>query len=233
MKSYLKFGGLALSSALTMSLFVRLFGMGAYGLLMALAALALFEGGAIAWSHILTQAKHGQRAIAKLGLWFCILASVVSSGAEIILATNLWTAPFDVSFLTLLVIVGALAVNVCGIVAYEQLDPASAARNRELDRQARARNEAARLEESIIDQSLIKAEGEVAKIAGSVSDLLARELTDDVSAYLLASTRGGDSGKRLPVMARAEAMPEDDDRYFDAPTVKVASNNGNHSRPKA
>lgn len=199
MRAYLKFGGLALSAMLTVNLFMRLFGRDVYGVSLALAALCLFEGGSIAWAKVLQVAKAGQRDIAKGAVWFCVVSSVASSGAEIILSTGLWSPPFDLNFLTLAVIVGALAVNVLGVFAYDQADPVAADRNKELDRQARARREAARLEERVIDASFAKAEGRVMELAGDVSDRLATELRDDVVGYLLAQTRNGagQGNKRL------------------------------------
>lgn len=209
MKAYLKFGGLALSAGLTLGLFVRLFGANAYGIFLAVAALALFEGGAIAWNGVLADAKHGQRTISRSAQWFCVLASVLSSGAEIILSSRIWSPPFDVGFMTLWIIVGTLAVNVIGVIKYEMLDPLTESKHRELDRAAKAKREAARLEDQVIEQAMIKADSEVARIAGSVSDALAAELRDDVTAYLLASTR---NGHNLPVPANrnlihAEAPP--------------------------
>lgn len=236
MKYYLKFGGLLLSSALTISLFIRLFGFGPYGIFVALAALALFEGGAVAWAHVLGEAKQGQRSVAKLGQWYCVMASVASSGAEIILSTNLWEAGFDVGFVTLLIIIGALGVNVLGAVAFDQLDPRTAERNRELDRSAKSKREAERLEERVIDQSLIKAEGKVNEIAGRVSDELAAEIRGDVLHYLLAQTRGGKNSRTLPAPTRAPDQNALDEvaQYFsqyDEPDKETVKRNG-HSSPK-
>lgn len=199
MKAFLKFGGLALSAMLTVSLFVDLYGANAYGISLALAALALFEGGAIAWASLLPHAKQGQRGIVKGAQWFCVTASVISSAAQIILSTKLWEPGFDVGFVTLLVICAALAVNVMGVFGFEQLDPQRAEVNRELDRQARARDAARLLEDRVIDQSIIKAEAKVAEISGSVSNSLAEELRGDVVNYLLAQTRGGRNHARLDV----------------------------------
>ena len=199
MKTFLKYFGLAVSGLLTVSLFVDLYGATAYGIIMALLALALFEAGAIAWSSLMPLAKIGQRGIVKLCQWFCVSASVVSSCAQIILGTHLWEPGFDVGFVTLLVICAALAVNVFGVFAYEQLDPARHEINRELDRQAKAREAAAKLEDRVIDQSLIKAESKVSEIAGQVSDALSYELRGDVVNYLLAQTRGGHNRRSLPV----------------------------------
>ncbi len=207
MKAFLKYGGLALSSMLTVTLFVDLYGATAYGISLALAALALFEGGALAWAALLPHAKQGQRGIVKAAQWFCVVASVVSSGAQIILSTKLWIPGFDVGFVTLLIIVGALAVNVMGVFAYEQLDPQRAEANRELDRQAKARDAARLLEDRVIDQSLIKAESKVAEISGAVSNSLADELRGDVVNYLLAQTRGGDNRRLKAPTTNYNAAP--------------------------
>ena len=61
MQTLLKIGGLVFSAGLTLSLFTRLFGLTPFGLLMAIAALALFEGGAFGWAHLLPKAREAQR----------------------------------------------------------------------------------------------------------------------------------------------------------------------------
>lgn len=232
MRAYLKFGGLALSSILTISLFLRLFGNDVYGISLAVAALCLFEGGAIAWARVLQVAKGAQRGIAKGAVWFCVIASVTSSGAEIILGTRLWQTPFDMNFVTLAVIVGALAVNVLGVFAYDQSDPVTADRNKELDRQARARQEAARLEERVIDASFAKAEGRVMEVAGDVSERLASEIRDDVVGYLMAQTRGGDSGTRAskPALPRPAAVLSYAAETEPAPVMATRATNGTHRK---
>lgn len=204
MKNYLKYGGLALSAALTFSLFIRLFGLGPYGLLMALFGLTLFEGGAAAWIRVLDESQYNQRSIAKFALWFCLLASVLSSGAELILSTNLWKAPFDVGFATLVVIVGSLAVNVMGIVAHGLSDPDTAEINKTLDRQAKATQEIWKLEDMVERQSLIKARATVKDRVERISNRLSNEIADDVERGLLAQTRGGDNSQlgRLPPPTR-------------------------------
>lgn len=211
MKNYLKIGGLLLSSLLTISLFVRLFGLGAYGILMSLAALALFEGGAVAWNHLIPKAKHDQRQIAKAAQWFCVGTSIVSSGAELILGTHLWEAPFDVPFFTLLIIVAALAVNVIGVILFEQSDPNVAAVNRELDRQAKSGQEKERLADAILDQALMKTESRVAEIAGDVSDKISGDLSDDVRRFLLSRSTGRHSTTTvlpLPPLGEAPPLPQ-------------------------
>lgn len=237
MKTFLKYFGLTVSGMLTVSLFVDLYGVTAYGITLALFALALFEAGAVAWSTLMTVAKGGQRGIVKAAQWFCVTASVVSSAAQIILGTKLWEPGFDVGFVTLLVICGALAVNVMGVFAYEQLDPSRSEINRDLDRQAKARAAAAKLEDQVVEQSLIKAESKVKEIAGRVSDELSTELRNDVVAYLLSQTRGGDN-RRLHSPRSNDVTPEARDeieRYFaryDEPVVESVKGNG-HATPKA
>lgn len=235
MRAYLKFGGLALSSILTVSLFLRLFGNDVYGISLAIAALCLFEGGAIAWAKVLNQAKGGQRGIAQGAVWFCVVSSVVSSGAEIILGTRLWVTPFDMNFVTLAVIVGALAVNVLGVFAFDQADPVTMERHRELDRQARARRESQRLEDRVLDASFAKADGEVAAIAGDISDRLARELRDDAVGYLLAQTRGGDSTARAvkPALPRPAAAMSYNAETDPVPVMAPRATNGTHKRAQA
>jgi hypothetical protein len=198
MKQFLKYGGLFMSSLLTIGLFIDLFGNDAYGILMAGAALALFEGGSIAWAHILTQAKYGQRIVARFAMWFCVLASITSSGAQIIMTTDLWKPQFDTGFIALATVVLALVVNVAGIFGYEYLDPERAEINRELDRGAKTKSETDKLTDRLTNQALIKAGAKVNDIAGQVSDALASEIQHDVMIYLLSQTRGGANTIQLP-----------------------------------
>lgn len=224
MKAVLKYGGLLMSSLLTVSLFLDLFGYEAYGIMLSIGGLCLFEVGALGWAALLARAKGGQRSLVKFSTWYCVAASVASSAAQIILSTALWVAPPETGFVTLLVLASALAVNVCAVFGYEMLDPDRAETNRELDRQARAKEAAARLEERVIEQSLIKAEAKVAEIAGNVSDAMASEMRGDVVNYLLAQTRGGDN-RRLPAPAsnlpapastrRDPAAMDEIGRFFD------------------
>ena len=170
MNAYLKYGGLAFSAGLTISLFLRLFGFEAYGITLALAALVLFEGGTVAWSRILNYAEQGQRGVAYFALWYCAIVSVVSSAAEIILATELWTPPFDVGFVTLLIIAASLAVNLLGGLAYEQLDPDTADKHRELNRLAREAAAQASIEESFTTHAVMQAKAKAKQIAGDIAD---------------------------------------------------------------
>ena len=170
MNVYLKYGGLAFSAGLTVSLFLRLFGVEAYGITLAVAALVLFEGGTIAWSRILNYAEQGQRNVAYFGLWYCAIVSVVSSGAEIILATKLWTPPFDIGFVTLMIIALSLAVNVLGGLAYEQLYPDTADKHRELNRLAKEAKAQASIEESFTTHAVIQAKSKAKQIAGDIAD---------------------------------------------------------------
>lgn len=192
MKQFLKYGGLAFSSMLTVALFIDMFGNGAYGILMAIAALALFEGGAIGWSHLQTQAELKQRIVVKTCMWTCVLLSLVSSGAQIILSTNLWKPEgLDTGFIAILAVVIAMFVNVTGIFAYELLDPERAETNRERDRQAKTREGTEKLENMVLEQALIKAKSRVNDVAGQVSESLAAEMRNDVVVYLLSQTRNG------------------------------------------
>lgn len=235
MKAVLKYGGLLMSSLLTMSLFLDLFGYGAYGILLSIGGLCLFEVGALGWAALLPRAKGGQRGLVKFATWYCVAASVASSAAQIILSTNLWLAPPETGFITLMVLATALGVNVCAVFGYEMLDPDRAETNRELDRQAATRSAAARLEDRVITQSLIKAEAKVAEIAGQVSDALAGEMRGDVVNYLLAQSRGGDS-RRLHSPRSNDVTPEardEIDQYFaryDEPAPEKVQGNGH--RPK-
>lgn len=192
MKHFLKYGGLAFSSMLTIALFIDLFGNGAYGILMAIAALALFEGGSIAWSHLQTQAQQGQRVITKFCMWACVLLSLASSSAQIVLSTNLWKPEgLDTGFIAILSVVAALVINVTGVFGYELLDPQRAKITKELDRQAKTKEGTDKLEDQILRTALIKADARVNDVAGLVSEALATEMRDDVITYLLSQTRGG------------------------------------------
>lgn len=227
MKTFIKWAGLFFSAGLTMSLFVRLFGLTPYGIAMAALALVLFEGGSEGWAQMLKVAQGGQREIAKAAMWFCVVASVASSGAEIILATKLWKPPFDTEFITLAVIVGALAVNIMGIFRYEQLNPDTAKRNLALDRQARAMSEAHRLEDNIIDQSYTQAESKINEVAAEVADNLSGKLRDDVTNYLKAF------GHHAPAPATQLPAPAPQTAQASQETLPSKSNEPSQDELKA
>ncbi len=170
MNIYLKYGGLAFSAGLTISLFFRLFGTEAYGIVLAIAALVLFEGGTIAWSKILDHAEQGQRNVAYFALWYCAIVSIVSSSAEIILATRLWTPPFDLNFVTLMIIAISLGVNVLGGLAYEQLDPDTADKHRELNRLAKEAQARANIEDMFTSHAVMQAKAKAKDVAGDMAN---------------------------------------------------------------
>lgn len=190
---FLKYGGLLMSSALTITLFTDLFGKYGdfYSWLMALSALALFEGGTILWGRMIDAARGNQRGVAKLCMWLCVGASIVSSCAQIVLSTDLWKPQFDMGLLALWTIAGALAVNVVGVILFEFLDPDRAEKNRDLDRNARAQNEMYKLSDRVTEKALLKAGGMVEEISGEVSQQMAAEIQQDVMIYLLSQTRNG------------------------------------------
>lgn len=203
MKYYLKFGGLGLSAILTLALFARLFGIEAYGVFMALSALTLFEGGAIAWNHILGSARLMQRSIAWQCQWLCILLSIASSGAEIALSTTLWKPPFDIEFVTLCMIVLALAVNIVGVVAYEGADEDTLRRSRELQMRADNFKKSMVAQKRIIERAYNLMDDKVEEKAGEVAEKLATELRDDaIHEVLLSSPRGHN---RQPVIDNAQS----------------------------
>ena len=189
--SYIKYGGLLFSAFLTIALFVRLFGSGPYGVLMGIAALVMFEGGAVAWELTLPEAKNRQRNLVRLALGVCVATSILSSGAEIILSTGLWKPPFDIQFYTLAVIVVSLAVNVAGGIGYYILDPEVEKKNVKADREAAALKRERAFEDQVVNLSLDKAEKMVEDIAEGVAGKLAEEVKEDVIRHLLAQTRGG------------------------------------------
>ncbi len=198
-KLALKFGGLTLSALLTMSLFLDLFGNEAYGWIMALAALALFEGGAMAWSHILGDAQQGQRTIAYFAVWFCIATSIISSGTQIIRSTKVWMPEADMGFWSLIIIVAALAVNVICIFLYEQSDPGTSENNRALNREARVAREQEKIYDSIMGDVISKMKHQKADIAIKVSSTLSDEYISDIKQTMLRLTLGGDSSQpKLP-----------------------------------
>lgn len=170
MNGYLKYGGLLFSAGLTLSLFLRLFGVGAQGIIFALAALTLFEGGTIAWSRILNTAEQGQRGIAYACLWFSAIVSVVSSALEIVLSTSLWASPIDLNFVTLIIIALSLAVNVLGVLRYEQLDPDIAEKHQELNRLARESAAQASIEDTFTTHAVMQAKSKAKAIAGDIAD---------------------------------------------------------------
>ena len=207
MNIYLKYGGLTFSAGLTVSLFLRLFGFEAYGIILATAALVLFEGGTIAWSKILDVAEGGQRGIANFGLWYCAVVSVVSSGAEIILATKLWTPPFDINFVTLMIIALSLAVNVLGGLAYEQLDPDTAEKHRELNRLAKEAKAEASIEESFTTHAVIQAKAKAKHIAGEIADKVGESIKDKaVNRMTSARTFARDGAPMLTASAGGQAQ---------------------------
>lgn len=162
-----------------MSLFLRLFGFEAYGIIMAVAAIVLFEGGTIAWSKILDTAEGDQRGVAYGALWFCAITSVVSSAAEIILATQLWEPSVDVGFVTLIVIASALAVNVLGALAYDQLNPDTAERHRELNRLAREAKAQASIEDSFTTHAVMQAKSKAKVVSGEIADRVGESIKVD------------------------------------------------------
>ena len=207
-KYALKYGGLLMSALLTLALFFDLFAAKdeAYRYAMAFSALALFEGGAFGWSHVLKSAKNGQRTVAKAAMWFCIAASILSSGAQIILSTNLYTPEFDTGLVALITIVTALIVNVVGIFLYEGLEPGEIDKHRELDRQAKSRGEMYRIADKVEDEAFLKLDSMVQEVSKQVSDQLADELRYDTLNYILSQTRGGANYVQAP-QARPIQIP--------------------------
>lgn len=190
-RTVLKYGGLAFSGILTISLFVRLFGTGAYGLSMAIAALALFEIGASGWSTIWEDAREGQRTIATVCLAITVALSLLSSLVEIVLATNLGAdtlAIVDMEFITLVAIAAALATNVVGAITFQFNDPDVHARSSELARQARVKTAQDKHRNKLTELSLTKAEERIEGMANEIASQISEGTAQQVITQLLASS---------------------------------------------
>jgi len=205
MKALLKYGGLTFSGALTLSLFVRLFGAGAYGLTMALAALALFEMGAAGWSHLLKTARDGQRQIARVCLSLTVALSLLSSLAEIVMATQLGAdslALLDLPFITLLMIGLALSANVIGAIAFEYAAPELASKLRELDRQGKAQKAKQEYQDKVFDMALVKTEQKIDDQSNELADWIAEGFSGEIKTKLRAlrtlSAPVGETRRELP-----------------------------------
>lgn len=184
-RNVIKWGGLGLSALLTLNMFLRLFGLTLLGSLLAGMALTLYEFGALGWNRLLhAEARHAQRDVARICQWFCVITSILSSGAEITMVATLWQPPFDVRFMTLLMIVSALAVNIIGIVLYEQREPIREEQHKELDRQAKNQKVMQSQQDRIIELSHSRLQAKVSEIAGDVADELADEMRNSVKGYL-------------------------------------------------
>lgn len=187
MKSLLKYGGLAFSAALTISLFTRLFGLGAYGLTMATAALALFELGAAGWSHLLKTARDDQRQIARVCLSITVALSLLSSITEIIMATKLGEASLkalDLEFITLGMIALALAANVVGAIIFEYATPELTNKMRELDRHAKAQKAKHDYQDKVFDRAITKTEEKIDEEADKLADYIAEGYSAEIKARL-------------------------------------------------
>ena len=189
-RTVLKFGGLTFSGILTISLFVRLFGTGPYGLVMSFAALALFEIGAAGWASILEDAREGQRAIATVCLFITISLSLLSSMIEIIMATQLGAntlADIDLPFITLFAIAIALATNIVGAISFQFNAPDVSNKTHELERQARIKRAQNHQRDILTDLSLTRAEEKLESMAADIANRIAEGTADQVITQLLAN----------------------------------------------
>ena len=218
--TYIKYAGLFFSAILTIRLFIRLFPENYLGWIMGLVALIMFEGGTAAWELVLPLAKSRQRLLAKMCLVVCISASILSSGSEIVLSTELWQPPFDIEFWTLVVIIGSLAANVIGGIGYYLLDPEVEQRNTKLDREAKVLARERDFENRVVDRSLDKAEEMVEKISDGVAEKIATEVKDDVVQHLLEKTRGG--ANSLPAPTHFSSRPRFERPAYQ-PSLPMAS----------
>lgn len=217
MQTLLKIGGLVFSSGLTLSLFTRLFGLTPFGLLMALAALALFEGGAFGWAHLLPKAREAQRTVAGFCLVVAVALSLFSSGAEIIMATRLGAealAQLDFEFLTLCAIVAALATNVIGALAYDAAKPETRRAAQKLAFEGRLAAMNYKAQNQIMDAAEMDADLRVETRAPQLALLISdRALEDTQRAVVALSTAGRDDHPQtaqLTAPAPAGAIPAQD-----------------------
>lgn len=206
--------GLVFSGLLTIALFLRLFGYELYGWTMAILALALFEMGAEAWSRALPEAKHGQRNIVRFAMWYCIAASLASSSSEIVMATNLYVYDKDsINLITLIVIVGALIVNVAGVFAHNQQEPDVVVNNREMDLEATYEDNEYKKLKRLAHLALKKAdeqfEEKSEELAKEISDMRHEKVVDGI-----AKAHGVKRTAKRATKGKEETQDEID-RYFE------------------
>lgn len=116
--------GLIFSGALTVSLFIDIYGVTVWGVFLGVGALALFELGLWAWKKALVEKARGlQIPIAAVGAFVCALLSVASSGLQLVRSTDLWQPAFDEDGAALLAVVLALAFNIFLGLAWWLADP--------------------------------------------------------------------------------------------------------------
>lgn len=223
-----KVSALGFSSALTLSLFIRLFGWSVFGGFMAVSALALFEGAALGWSNALDTAREGQRRIARSGLALTVLFSLVSSVAEIVLATKLGAeklAVFDMGFLSLLVIAAALSTSVvCGF-AYKHADPETAKKHREKDFDAEREVAKAKMTHRVLMGGLDKAESD--SNLNAMIDRVAPEVQEQITAEVEEMIRrkwgngGGTLADEWMRNAHSKAKAENDFTVNSTPILET------------
>ncbi len=175
--------GLVFSAILTMSLFTRLFGLSPMGLIVSIAALLLFEVGALIWDKLKDTAQGGQRTVTTFCLVFTVSLSLTSSAIEIAQWTHLSAEALkllDLEFITLLTIVGALVVNTAGGFLYGSLDPSRAMIHSELNRQAKLNAAREQLTDDAVQLSIVNGAGQVRQIAADIAQNLGTVVRDDV-----------------------------------------------------
>lgn len=211
MQTVLKIGGLLFSSGLTLSLFTRLFGVTPFGLIMALAALALFEGGAFGWARLLPKAREAQRTVAGTCLVIAVGLSLFSSGAEIIMATRLGAdalKALDFEFLTLCAIVIALASNVIGALAFDAAKPETRRAAQKLAFEGRLAEMQYKAQTQIMDAAELDADLRVETRAPELARLISdRALSDTQRAVVTLSTVGKESDEKPAPALAAPGWP--------------------------
>ncbi len=211
----LKYGGLSFSAILTIWLFTDLFWdktpMGGF---LILAALILFEGGAILWTQLVDHAKGIQFLVAWAGVSICVFSSVASSICQIVLATKLYSpGDFDVPLFTLSLIGLTLTTNVGGIILFQFFDPDTLATQftqfTEAFSAIRSRDKVNEIwaKADVEADKLLKAE--LPKIAAEI----AAERVKDVLRLAKAASPGGDNSKqqRLPEIVNRPPRKYDDE----------------------
>jgi hypothetical protein len=223
----LKVFGLVFSAGLTLSLFSRLFGLTPFGVMMAVSALALFEGGAAGWAFLLEKGREAQRTVAAACLVITTTLSVFSSASEIVLATKFGAGAFaaiDFEFLTLSAIVIALTTVVVGALLYEAMKPETREAARKAGFDARLAEITYSAQDTVIDES--------EKQVSADMKLRAAELAGHITGRAMGDVEG--AVKRLAT-SRAEqpaiAAPEwpkttTHQAATPAPVVELTANDG-------
>ena len=226
----LKVGGLVFSAGLTLNLFTRLFGLTPFGIVTAVAALALFEGGAAGWAYLLEKGREAQRTVAVVCLIVTTALSIFSSGSEIILATKFGAGAFaaiDFEFWTLAAIVVALATVVVGAMFYEAMKPETRAAARQAGFEARL----AEINYSAQDQVIDLAEGQTNEALKYDAPELARLIKGRAMGDVTDATRRLAARHVQPTAIEAPEWPRTNLRATAPAPVSVVAGGGDGFDP--